>query len=51
MLNVFQTLQNHHKVHKGKQRFVFSLIFLVFFVVSTFVEVAPDLYTIKIVMA
>jgi hypothetical protein len=41
MLNIFQTLQIHHKAHKGKQRFVFSLVFLVFFVVSAFVEVAP----------
>ena len=47
--NPFKSVQSydHHKAHKGKQRFVFSLVFFVFFVVSAFVEVATDLYKKK----
>ena len=36
-------VRNPFLAHKVNHRFVFSLVFLVFFVVSAFVEVAPDL--------
>lgn len=45
MPNSFKRLQIYHKAHKAKQRFVFSLVFLV---VSAFDKYALGLYIIPL---